>query len=279
MNTSEVDVTTSSTRAHHSNPGAIFTATADAYVRYRPEHPGVLIDYIAETAHVAADDVPVLDLGSGPGVIAVRLAELGIPVIAVEPCEEMLAAGRWRAADHGIGNIDWRQGDSSTVSDLPLIRGTVIGDAFHYMPRDQVLADLHEITVSGGFVAIVVSHALGTPKAWWEPILDRIRDRFLGTHRAAGPDAPFQYLTEDHETVLRRSAFSRVRVLRTDYRLDLTTEELIGLQYTYAFSSKAVLGELREEYEQALRNALTAVEPSGGFTANLQAAVIIGERP
>ncbi len=266
-------------RTHYPNPETIFTTTADAYVRYRPEHPGVLIDYIAETARAAADDVPVLDLGSGPGVIAVRLAELGLPVIAVEPSGEMLTVGRQRAIERGIENIDWRQGDSSTVSALPPVRGTVIGDAFHYMHRDQVLADLHGITTSGGFVAIVVSHALGTPKAWWEPILDRIRDRFLGTHRAAGPDAPFQYLTEDHETVLRRSDFPRIRVLRTDYRLDLTTDKLIGLQYTYAFSSRAVLGGLREEYEQALRDALTAVEPSGGFTATLQTAVIIGERP
>jgi hypothetical protein len=154
-----------------------------------------------------------------------------------------------------------------------------IGDAFHYMDRDQTLADLDSIVEPGGFVALVVSHAIGTPKPWWETVLDRVRDRYLGAHRHAGAGVLFQYLIEDHEAVLRRSAFAQVRALRTDYRLDLTLDELIGVQYTYAFSSRAVLGERRESYEQELRAALSAAEPSGRFAATLQAQLIIGERP
>ncbi|MGV9775078.1 class I SAM-dependent methyltransferase [Streptosporangium sp. NPDC003464] len=260
----------------YPDPGAIFDTTADAYVRFRPEHPAFLIDHVAQAARACGATAPVLDLGCGPGVITRRLAEQGLSMIAIDPNEEMLAAGRQLGAH--LDGIDWRCGDSTTLLDLPRVRGAVIGDAFHYMDRNQVLQDLDDIILPGGFVAVVVSHALGTPKAWWEPILDHIRDQFLGTHRAAGAGVPFQYLFEDHETVMRRSAFSWIRMLRVDYRLDLTIDELIGLQYTYAFSSPAVLGAQREDYEDALRQALRAVQPSERFTVTLQAAVIIGHR-
>lgn len=254
----------------YPDPGAIFMSTADAYVRFRPEHPAILIDHVAKAAQTCGSDAPVLDLGCGPGAIAVRLAARGMPVIAVEPSEEMLSAGRHRAAKLRVKGIDWRQGDSTALRNLPQVRGVAIGDAFHYMDRDQTLADLNQIVLPGGFVAVVVSHALGTPKAWWEPILDYMRDQFLGPHRAAGQGVPYQYLTEDHETVMRRSAFSRIRTLRADYRVDFSLDELIGPQYTYAFSSPAVLGAKRHEYEEAMREALSAMEPSERSTATLQ---------
>ncbi|WP_169806731.1 class I SAM-dependent methyltransferase [Microtetraspora malaysiensis] len=265
----------------YPDPGAIFASTADAYVRYRPEHPTALIEYVTDLARPGAHytNAPILDLGCGPGVIALRLAERALPVLAIDPSEEMLDAGRRLATERGIDDVEWTLGDSADVAGLPAVRGAVIADAFHYMDREQTLNDLDTIILPGGFVALVVSHVIGTPKAWWEPILDRLRDRFLGEHRAAGVGVPFHYLTEDHETVLRRSPFARVRVLRVDQPLALTLDEVIGMQATYAFSSPAVLGEQRDAYEQALRKALTVLEPSGRFTATVQAAVIVGQRP
>lgn len=263
----------------YPDPGAIFASTADAYVRYRPEHPPALLDYVVDLAMSRRGCLPVLDLGCGPGAIALHLARRGIQVIAVDPSEEMLTAARQVAAERDVDGIAWRVGDSTRLVELPAVGGVVIGDAFHYMDREQTLRDLDAIIEPGGFVALVVSHAIGTPKPWWETLLDHIRDRYFGPHRLAGPGVLFRYLIEDHETVLRRSAFSHVRVLRTDHPVQLTLDELIGLQYTYAFSSPAVLGDRREDFERELRAALGTVEPADQFTATVQAQLIIGERP
>ncbi len=268
-----------STRVRYPDPGAIFATTAAPYVRYRPGHPRVLLDYVTDLARSCGNSRPVMDLGCGPGPIALHLAERGIDVIAADPNTDMLTAGQQLAADRRVTRIQWRTADSAQLADMPMVRAVTIGDAFHYMDRDQALTDLDAIVGPGGFVAVLVSHALGTPKPWWETVLDRLRDRHLGTHRHAGPGTLFHYLAEDHETVLRRSGFSRLRVLRCDYAVGLTLEELAGLQYTYAFSSPAVLGNRRERYECDVRAALSAAEPSEWFTATLQAQLIIGERP
>lgn len=267
-----------SVRACYPDPGAIFATTAAAYVQYRPGHPRVLLDYVASLAPACNGTRPVLDLGCGPGPIALHLAEHGVTVLAVDPNTDMLAAGQRLAAERGTTQIQWCAADSTRLTELPMVRAVTIGDAFHYMDREQTLTDLDAIVQPGGFLAVLASHALGTPKAWWEPVLDRVRDRHLGTHRRAGPDALFQYLAEDHETVMRRSAFCRLRVLRCDYVVSLTLDELVGLQYTYAFSSLAVLGDRRAAYERDIRAALSAAEPAGQFTATLQAQLIIGQR-
>jgi ubiquinone/menaquinone biosynthesis C-methylase UbiE len=239
----------------------------------------VLLDYIVDLAQSQSEDPSLLDLGCGPGVIALHLAERGVKVIAIDPSEEMLTAGRRLAAEREVNGIDWRLGDSTKLEQVPAVRGVAVGDAFHYMDREQTLRDLDLIVQPGGFVAVVVSHALGTPKPWWEAVLDHIRDRYFGPHRLAGPGVLFRYLIEDHETVLRRSAFSRMRVLRTDQSVCFTLDELVGLQFTYAFSSPAVLGDRRDAYERELRAALSAAEPDGGFTATVQSQLIVGERP
>ncbi|MEV6983088.1 methyltransferase domain-containing protein [Sphaerisporangium sp. NPDC051017] len=269
------------TSVRYPDPGAIFATTADDYTRYRPDFPAALVEYVTGLAQPGAHPTgaPVLDLGCGTGRVALQLAQRGLPVLAADPSTEMLKAGRMHAADLGVDGITWQVGDSTNVDELPAARGATIGDAFHYMDRDQVLADLDKVVVPGGFVAVLVSHAIGTARAWWEPVLDHLRDHYLGTHRAAGAGVPYQYLAEDHETVLRRSPWSQVRVLRADQRLSLSLDELIGMQFTYAFSSRAVLGDQADTYEQALRRTLTDMQPDGRFTATVQAAVIVGQRP
>jgi SAM-dependent methyltransferase len=267
-------------RVNYDDPGKIFTSTADSYVQFRPRHPNRLLDYFAHLSSDVDSDSPVLDLGCGPGVIAIRMAELGLPVLAVDPSAEMLNAGRARADREGVTGITWHVADSTTLDQLPdpQVRSAIIGDAFHYMDRPQTLRALHRLIVPGGRVGIVVSRTLGAPVPYWETVLNEIRDRHLGTHRQAGPQEMFTYLDVDHETVLRRSAFSTVTTLNTDVHLDLTLDQILGIQRTYAFSSDAVLGDRKAAFERDIATALTAINPSGRFTATQQSQIIIGER-
>jgi SAM-dependent methyltransferase len=263
----------------YPDSAAIFAGTADYYLRYRPGHPTPVLDYLAGLAR--ARGARVLDLGCGPGTVALALAERGIGVVAVDPNADMLAAGRRAAAERRIGGVEWRRGDAhrlDELADLGEVAGATIGDAFHWLDRERTLAGLDDLVTPAGFVAVVCSRAPGTPKPWWEPVLDRIRDRHLGPVRHAGPDAYWQELTVDHETVLRRSAFPRVTALRVDYDLDYGLDELLGLQLSQAYSSPAVLGDRQEAFQREVRAALAATEPSGRFRASMQAHLIIGRR-
>jgi ubiquinone/menaquinone biosynthesis C-methylase UbiE len=100
------------------------------------------------------------------GRVALQLAQRGLPVLAVDPSTEMLQAGRSLGIERGIDGIRWQVGDSTTLASLPATRRVTIGDAFHYMDRDHVLADIDQIVLPGGFVAVLVSRAPGGSRSW-----------------------------------------------------------------------------------------------------------------
>lgn len=82
----------------------------------------------------------------------------------------------------------------------------------------------------------------------------------------------------DHERVLRASAFNVLTVMRTDMTLSMSLDQVMGLQYTQAYSSVVVLGERLAQFDGDLRRLLLAAEPTGIFTATIQPAMIIARR-
>ncbi|MFE9636566.1 class I SAM-dependent methyltransferase [Streptomyces sp. NPDC006463] len=272
-----------STSPRYTNAGGIFASCGAPYVAYRRPHPPAVIDYLANQWGWATIRPRILDLGCGPGTLALDLAERGASVTAVDASEEMLAAGRDWAQARGIRTVTWKHTDATEAAALAkhtgLFHGAVIADAFHWMDRPQVLAALDEAVRPSGFVAIVGYRAPGTQREWWHPLLEQLRLRWLGSANLAGPATAYVEPAGDHEEVLRRSAFSQVSVLRTDYRRTYTLDELVGLQRTYAYSSAATLGDRQTAFEEDLRHTLTAARPDGRFEATLQAAVIVGRRP
>ncbi|MGP3936494.1 class I SAM-dependent methyltransferase [Nonomuraea sp. KM88] len=69
----------------------LFGGAAPYYARYRPGYGEAVIAHLAETL---GSDSRVLDLGCGPGTIAIPLAPGVKAVFAVDPAQEMLAEGR-----------------------------------------------------------------------------------------------------------------------------------------------------------------------------------------
>lgn len=263
-------------RVPYSNPAVLFAGTEDQYLRFRPAHPRLFLDLIA------AQQPPgtLLDLGCGPGSIALALAERGRDVVAVDANPRMLEAARRAAAQRMTrGKVRWQLGDAHDLSDLGRFAGVTIGDAFHWFDREQVLNRLDQLVVPGGFVAVVMSFAAGTAKPWWYTVADQVIARHLGTARRAGPDTEYQPPRGgDHETVLRASRFNQLTVIRTDQVLQLDMEQVVGNQYTQAYSSPLVLGDRFDTFDRELRAALCAAEPSGVFTATIQPALIIARR-
>ncbi|MGK5545662.1 class I SAM-dependent methyltransferase [Streptomyces sp. URMC 127] len=265
----------------YQRPSEIFSTTAAWYARYRRPHPPVLLDLIASMAHEQTAAPRMLDLGCGPGPVSLDLAVRGIDVIAVDPSPEMLDAARAEEKERGLSGTDWRQATAENVAALPGVRGVsgaVIADAFHWMDRDQVLRQLDGVTAPGAFVAVLCSHAAGAPRPWWHEAVGRVRARFVGADPAAGPREPYRVPEGDHESALRRSAFSRITVTRAEHVVSYSTEEVIGVQLTYAYSSPVVLGDKQRAFEDALREVLVAAEPSGRFEHTATAALITGRR-
>ena len=99
----------------------------------------------------------VLDLGCGDGTTALPAARLGADVLGVDIANNLVAAGNRRAADAGLTNCRFQQGDASDLSDLDDetfdLVVTVFGAMFAPRPFD-VAAEMVRVTRPGGRIVM-----------------------------------------------------------------------------------------------------------------------------
>src|SRR5947208_15388594 len=60
----------------------------------------------------------VLDLGCGDGTTAMPAAKLGADVLGVDIARNLVEAGNKRAAEHGLTNLTFQEGDGSNLEQL-----------------------------------------------------------------------------------------------------------------------------------------------------------------
>lgn len=249
----------------------LFGGAAPYYAKYRAGHGDPAIDHLARA--FGADGV-VLDLGCGPGTIAIPLARRVREVLAVDPDEEMLAEGRRLAA--GAPGLRWLRGDSTTLRELPPFGHVVMGRSFHWTDRRAVLADLDELLPPGGVVALV-GPTRDPGEEPWEPVMRRVREEFgVGTWTATGS---FQHTGEHHHDVLAGSPFSDLESGRYEQRLTYDLDALLGLQLSYSYTAPARLGDRLPAFVEAARAALLAADPSGRWELVTTTEVILARRP
>ena len=252
-----------------------FAGTAAWYARFRPPYAPGTLDAVVEA--FALDGASrVLDLGCGPGVIAIPLSERVGEVVAVDPDAEMIAEGRRLAAAAGRRNIRWIQARAEDLpGDLGLFRAATLGQSFHWMDRDRVLELLATLIADGGGLALI-NPGRRRPQETWEPTARTVVERFLGVrprHPGANPGEP------EHEPALLRSrCFHRFTARELPGALTRDIASIIGCVYSTSGARRRLFGDRIGAFEIDLTAALLAASPSGDFHERIETEVLIAPR-
>ena len=222
----------------------------------------------------------VLDLGSGTGQIALKLAPHVSEVIAIDPQEEMLQEGKRLAAARRLANIRWLSGDSAALSSMAVQIGdidcTVIARAFHWMNREQTLRDLYKIIRKDGGIAVIVdSGPLDDPEIRWKEVTIQTVKLWLGKQRKAGTSGTYTHPLKRHHEILSESDFHGLKSVSINIERTWTVERIIGYLYSTSYTSLPVLGDKREPFEADLRKKLTGLEPTGRFKESVKVNIIM----
>jgi ubiquinone/menaquinone biosynthesis C-methylase UbiE len=255
--------------------GSPFAGTARYYDRFRAPYAQAAFDFIVK-AYDLSGNVRALDLGCGPGTIAIPLSYMVAEVVAVDPDADMIAEGRRLAASRSRQNIQWLQSRAEDISpEAGPFRVTTIGQAFHWMDRDVVLRKIAILMADGGGLALV-NPGKRRPQESWEPVANQVVAKFLGPrprHPKSNPQEP------EHEPALQRSEhFSKFAAHEFSSTITRDVNSIIGCVYSLSSSAKPLFGKKAKAFETELSKALLSLNPAGVFREQIETEVVIAPK-
>jgi len=175
---------------------------------------------IVDAAQPTRDD-RLLDLACGPGLVVCAFAPHVHEATGIDVTPAMLDRARQLAADKGLANITWRQGDvySLPYEDASFTIVTTRFSCHHFLDPVAVLREMVRVCAPEGRVIVVDDYASEDPsKAAEFNRLEKLRDpshsrcltlrELKGLFGDAGlpePDATFYELRGDVPGLLARS--------------------------------------------------------------------------
>jgi SAM-dependent methyltransferase len=251
----------------------LYGPAARHYLRGRPLYSAQLLPLL--TDELGLDGTGrLLDVGCGPGVLAVQLAPAFDEVIGLDPDPVMLDEAARHAAQHGVV-ASWIAAPAERIAELGLapVRLATFGQSFHWTDRDTVAEAVFDVLEPGGSIVLVL-HDIGhgaapvltaAPPIPHEALRDLVR-RYLGQQDRAGAGLRPAF-TEPSEAAIARSRFGTFRKLYAPGRADIV-RDIDGVIDGYLSSSFAAPHQFGDELDAFVADArelLLAASPTGSF--------------
>lgn len=252
-----------------------YRGSAPHYLAGRPP-------YSAELGTVLARELGLdgaghlLDVGCGPGVLAVQLAALVERVTALDPDAEMLEQARTHAASSGVQRIEFIHARAEDIADLGLapMRLVTFGQSFHRTDRVPVAEAVYDLLEPGGAIVLVVHDPdAGPPPAGTgdPPIPDgevqRLVSLYLGAERQSGRGTASRFSTERFENTLERTRFGRPTTIHAPGQRHITRDidGVVSGYLSMSYAAPHLFGDHLDNFIADLRNLLEATTTTGRF--------------
>ena len=253
-----------------------FETTVPYYARYRLGYPTRLIERVISLVGARPGEA-VLDLGTGPGLLAIPFAAAGFRVTAADPEPAMLAAAGEAASAAGVPLELWPGGSHELHPGMGPYRLVTMGRSFHFMDRAATLVMLDQLVSPGGAVVLFHDEAPKTAENVWHDVFGEVANRY--GHSAESHVA--ERLASDyrtHPSYLLDSAFCVLDGVSVVIRHSIGIDDIVGRAFSLSTCSRGRLGERAAAFEAELRAALAQRSPSGTFTEIAELVALVARR-
>ena len=257
----------------------VFEGTAAYYRQGRKPYSPALADSLAEYLHLNGLG-RLLDVGCGPGTVALFFAPLFERAIGLDPDPGMLAEAQRVASEDQITNASWVQ---MRAEDLPGSLGTFrvisFAQSFHWMDRPRVASAVRDMLDDSGVVVQVDLWHTNPPGQMppsgpYPPIpeaaIDELRRRWLGPDRRAGRG--FRNTSPDGEdAVFQAGGFApeELVVVPDERVLQRSVEDVVAWVLSTSSTAPHLFDDRLDDFVRDLRGLLFGVSPEGRFSVAL----------
>jgi len=251
-----------------------FTAAAKHYLAGRPAYAKGLISWVVKELRLGAKDA-VMDLGCGPGTLAMLFAPFVRSVLAVDPSAEMLEVARNVA--NGADNVHFKSGSSFDIGpQLGTFKLVTIGRAFHWMNRPDTLQCLDAMVEREGAVALFSdSHPKHRDNAWVEPF-----QRIIDDHAAADVQRARRCSADwpSDEEILLDSPFARLERVSIIEKRALPAEHLVERALSISAINEANLGGKMQHLIDDIQQLCSRFSLGGVVSEVIETSALIARR-
>lgn len=222
-----------------------FETTAATYAARREPYPAAFFATAAERLGLTGREA-LIDLGTGPGVLALGFAPYVSRIVGVDPEPAMVAEATRAAVEAGV-TFPIILGRAEEVgADLGTFDLVTIGRALHWMEREPTLAALDRLLAPGGRI-LVCGSRMSDANPW--------REGFERVTRAwSGGGEPHHRRV--HEHFFDGTRYAKVMDIEVSHRHEIDVEALVERALTRSTTSPAALGDRVEAFKAELRAAL-----------------------
>lgn len=235
-----------------------FKSTAEFYSRFRVPYPQSLIAQLERDANLNRKSV-VLDLATGPGRLALRLAPIVRKVVAIDIEPEMLQEGESKAQALGLKNVQWVQARAESHEiDPSSVDLVTIGEAIHRLDPDLVLGHILSWLTSSGCIAIAGCYGILHGSQPWQ---DSLRHAVKRWTRQRRQNDSRRWRGEDHDIArLLDAGFQGVVNRNFSIPHVWTRESILGNLHSTSQFSISALGEQLGDFDKSVMISLEAYE-------------------
>jgi SAM-dependent methyltransferase len=218
-----------------------FASTVGLYEELRPPYPPAFFAAVAKDLKLSKQHA-LIDLGTGPGLLALGFGAYVGRITGVDPEPKMLDAAREAAARQGqtLKLIESRAEDlGDEIGRFDLV---TIGRALHWMDEAALGPLFQRLVAADGVVAVCASFSAQDGRNAWLDAYTTAR-RAWSEPKLWGESRRGERAHRDLATVLAGSGFDAAETIRVETTHEVGVARLARRVLTFSSSSPAALGD------------------------------------
>jgi hypothetical protein len=253
-----------------------FASTVELYEQLRPPYPAEFFRAVAQKLNLTKQHA-LIDLGTGPGMLALGFAPYVGRIVGVDPEPNMLAAARMAAQRAGqtLTLIEGR------AEDLPESAGrfdlVTIGRALHWMDRNALGPLFDRLVAADGAIAVCAAFSAQDGRNAWLDTYNEAR-RVWSDRRLWADSRQGERAHRDFASALAGTAFQLSETIRAEATHEVGVSDLARRVLTFSPSSPAALGDKADAMLADVEARLAPFSHDGAVTEVVMAVAQVARR-